>query len=89
MATQILASGNTSASTADRTVAAGATETLIFRSTAMNAAQCVIEVKGSDNAYYPVATLGDSGRVKQIAGPLTYRVSRGAGAGSSAVDVEA
>lgn len=88
MATEILASGNTNASTADRAVAAGATETLIFRSSSTNAAQCVIEVKGSDNAYYPAASIGDSGRVKQITGPLTYRVTRGAGAGNSAVDVE-
>jgi hypothetical protein len=89
MATEIIASGTTTANSADRTVAAGATETIIFRSAASNAAQCVIEVKGSDSAYYAVGKLGDDGRVKQIDGPLTYRVRRGAGAGASAVDVEA
>jgi hypothetical protein len=89
MATEILASGTTTASSAERTVAAGAVETLIFRAAGNNPAQCVIEAKGSDSAFYVIGPLGDGGKAKQVSGPIIYRVTRGVGRTASAVDVEA
>lgn len=89
MATEIIASGTTSASSADRTIASGVSETLIFRGNPMAGCQCSIEAKGSDSGYYEIGRLGSEGRAQQVTGPLTYRVTRQVGGTASAVDVEA
>lgn len=83
--TEIIADGSTEASSADRTIEAGVTETILMR-TSSNDSICLVEAKGSDAAYYEIGRLGTEGRVKQIDGPFVYRVRRLAG-GACAVDI--
>lgn len=86
--TQLIAAGNTATQSAERTVAAGAAETLLFRASGMDCAQCTVQQKDSLGGYQDIGALGDSFRSRQLAGPVTYRVARSAGRNNSAVDVE-
>lgn len=89
MATELLASGTSTASSAERTIASGAVETLIFQPSGNDAAQCVVEAKGSDSAFYGIGPLGDGAKSQQVFGPIIYRVTRGVGKSASSVGVEA
>jgi hypothetical protein len=86
MATEILASGSGAASTADITLADGASTSIIVR----GAGRACIEAKASDNSYWKMkdGDLGSKGsRVITVTGPLVFRVTRVAGA-ALAIDRE-
>lgn len=84
MATQIVApqAANARAASSDQTIAAGAVHTLLPKTT-LGGWKVEIQAKNAANQYTRIGQLsGDPGseQVKQLAGPLVYRVAaRGCG----------
>lgn len=73
----IITSGTADASSADIAVAAGAVTTLsLFWTTQPASVNVVIEIKGSNGAYIPVAELTVPKPALSIVSPGTYRVRR-------------
>lgn len=83
MATQILASGTTAASSDDQTVASGASVSIIQR----GRGRANIEAKHT-TGYVEIGFIDDNTPVKAIDGPLVFRVSRPATSVALAVDKE-
>lgn len=76
--TNILASADTAASSADQTVASGAIVTLL----ASGSGSVSVEMKTAAGTYRPIGTLtatSDHKSGAQITGPITFRVTRNAG----------
>jgi hypothetical protein len=84
MATQLLATGSTAASTADVVVAAGTPVTLFLKVTgnipvdANYTVRATIEIKDSDGSYHEVGALTGQDPSRVVDGPCTVRVSRSA-----------
>jgi hypothetical protein len=83
MATNILASGTTTASSADQTLADGAANTLIM----IGEGRIEIEAK-TVAGYRSFGALTTDSPVVNIAGPIIYRVTRNACPVALAVDRE-
>jgi hypothetical protein len=76
MATQILASGTTDASSSDITLADGASTTIIARGNGVG----LIEARASDASYVTIGQIGaDRDKAVAVTGPLIFRVRRPAG----------
>lgn len=78
MPTQILATGNTAADSAD-IVVAGAPVTVCLKGADAYKAQVLIKLKDDAGAYTQVGSLAPSSPVLCITAPGTYRFSRVAG----------
>ncbi len=82
MATQLLATGTTAASTADVVVAAGVPVTLFLKVTgnvpvdANVTVRATIEIKDSDGSYHEIGALTGQNPVGVLDGPCTVRVTR-------------
>jgi hypothetical protein len=82
MATQLLATGTSAASTSDVAVAAGTPVTLFLKVTgnipvdANVTVRATIEIKDSDGSYHEVGSLTGQDPVRVVDGPCTVRVSR-------------
>lgn len=83
MATEILASGTTQASSSDFTLADGASANLIMRGSAV----IQIEIAAS-TGYVTIGFLDNQYPVKTVSGPGTFRVTRQASGTAAAVDKE-
>ena len=83
MATQILASGTTAASSADQTVASGASVSIIQR----GRGRANIEAKHT-TGYVEIGFIDDHRPVASVDGPLVFRVSRPVTPVALAVDIE-
>jgi hypothetical protein len=82
MATQLLATGSTAASTADVVVAAGTPVTLFLKVAgnvpvdANYTVRATIEIKDSDGSYHEVGALTGQDPARVVDGPCTVRVTR-------------
>jgi hypothetical protein len=83
MATNILASGSTTASSADQTLADGAANTIIM----IGEGRIEIEAKTAAG-YRSFGALTNDAPVLNIVGPIIYRVTRNASPSDLAVDRE-
>ena len=83
MATEILATGSTAASSTDVTVAAGSTDALFLKDAAgpdvLEHALALIQIKNSAGAYFTVGRLTRDRPGVIVYGPATYRVNRPGG----------
>ncbi|MBC7148084.1 MAG: hypothetical protein H5U22_01790 [Rhizobium sp.] len=82
MATELLATGSTAASSTDLVVADGATVTVSLKGYTSKAVKVKIELKDDAAAYNVVGSLEswpDNLRAVSIAAPGTYRFTRTAG----------
>lgn len=87
MATELLAIGNTAASSDAFELAAAESTLLIFRPGPdyMGHQQIALEVEDSDGTWQPVGALSTSATPRLLDGPGNYRVTRPAGT-SAGVD---
>lgn len=77
-ATSILASGSTAASSADQTLAAGATGTLLIN----GSGSLAVEMKTAAGGYRNIGSLSalsNAESAKQLTGPIVFRVTRSIG----------
>ncbi|MBC7603874.1 MAG: hypothetical protein H7255_14600 [Ramlibacter sp.] len=83
MATELIATGNTLANSADITLASGAYESLFLKDAAgpdtSSEAFALIQIKDSSGQYFTVGKLTKCMVGAQVAGPATYRVQRPGG----------
>lgn len=79
MATQLIASGSTAASSSDVTVTAGAPITVSIKGATNMEARVVIELKDDASTYNTVGQLTASQPSAVLAGPGVYRLTRIAG----------
>lgn len=80
MPSNILATGNTAADSADVVVAAGTPLTVVLKGADKYKAQVFIKLKDDVGAYTQVGSLSGMDPAKCIVAPGTYRFSRVAGA---------
>jgi len=90
MATELIATGTTAATSADFDVTDPVTVFLKLKGDELRgdrmSMQAFVEIKDSDDGYNPVGVLGANVSAVVIAGPGTYRVRRAAGDFAFGVD---
>jgi len=84
--TEILASGTAAAQSETQEATSGAVHTLILHHNNSPHSNVGIEALGSGGKWLAFGTLSTLNPVRQVAGPLSYRVNRALQSGACSVD---